>query len=275
MALLIVSGILAAITAALIWVLCAAEQTAERRAAFRIRVQSELKCDELMMGFFGEYVGVRFADHKIILGIEKPSADFLLRSRKGSAADPSASGVTRIAKKNGFCATYDFQRVTAVEIVENGVTMTNTNRGSQFIGAAVGELLLGGVGAIVGGSSGSTRTTNNVKSLHLKITVDDQTNPIWLICFFRSSTTNGTPPGNSVLETGRASLERMHAHIRNAIFQSQAPKASVVLSRSSADEIRKLWELRQEGILTEDEYQHQKRRLVTSPGDVRSLEDQA
>jgi predicted NAD-dependent protein-ADP-ribosyltransferase YbiA (DUF1768 family) len=67
----------------------------------------------------------------------------------------------------------------------------------------------------------------------------------------------------------------MHAHIRNAIFQSQAPKASVVLSRSSADEIRKLWELRQEGILTEDEYQHQKRRLVTSPGDVRSLEDQA
>jgi hypothetical protein len=59
----------------------------------------------------------------------------------------------------------------------------------------------------------------------------------------------------------------MYAHIRNAICLSQAPQASLVLPPSSADEIGKLWKLRQEGILTEDEYQHQKRWLLDSPGD--------
>jgi len=153
----------------------AAKRRAERGAAFRTRVQSEFKCDELMIsaGVPIKCIGVRFADQKIILGLER----------------------------NGFFVTHDFRRVTAVEIVENGQTVTNTNRSSQFIGAAVGDLLLGGVGAIVGGLSGSTRSTSNVKSLHLKITVDDQTNPVWLICFFVDSSQNGSPPGSSVLAT--------------------------------------------------------------------------
>jgi hypothetical protein len=36
---------------------------------------------------------------------------------------------------------YTFSQISSVEVVENGVTVTQTNRGSQLFGVAVGALL--------------------------------------------------------------------------------------------------------------------------------------
>src|SRR3954463_9667577 len=49
---------------------------------------------------------------------------------------------------------YSFDQIAAVEVQENGATVSTTNRGSQLAGAAIGGLALGGVGALIGGLSG-------------------------------------------------------------------------------------------------------------------------
>src|SRR5690625_2106720 len=49
------------------------------------------------------------------------------------------------------------------EVVVDSHTITKTARGSQIGGAAVGGVLLGGVGAIIGGLSGGTGSFEQVK----------------------------------------------------------------------------------------------------------------
>ena len=51
------------------------------------------------------------------------------------------------------------------------------NRGSQLAGVAVGGILLGGVGAVIGGLSGSKRSVNKVRKMILRFVTDDFTKP--------------------------------------------------------------------------------------------------
>lgn len=199
-------------------------------------ISSQFKCDELYVPKIRPVrgVGVNFQDKKIILAV---------------------------SAKVFF---YNFSQITAVEIVENGVTLTQANRGSQLLGAAVGGAVFGGVGAVVGSLSGSSRSRAQLKSMYLKITLDDRANPVWLICFFSDATKKGSDPNGILVRSARTTLERVYAHVLNAIRQSQIVNALPLSAptSSSADELRKLWALKQEGILTEDEYTHQKIRLL-------------
>lgn len=80
-----------------------------------------------------------------------------------------------------------FKDILSVEIIEDGVSVTRTSRSSQLGGALVGGVLSGGVGAIIGGASGSKTTTENIKQINLLITVNDIHNPIYTINFFSSN----------------------------------------------------------------------------------------
>jgi len=67
------------------------------------------------------------------------------------------------------------------EIIAEGKTITKTSRVNQFAGAAIGGLLLGGVGAVIGGLSGKTETSKNIKDVSLKIIINDMSNPVHII----------------------------------------------------------------------------------------------
>lgn len=73
--------------------------------------------------------------------------------------------------------------ILSVEIIEDGVQITETSRGSQLGGALLGGVLAGGVGAIIGGLSGSQVTSNKVKKVDLKIVVNDTLKPIFKLNF--------------------------------------------------------------------------------------------
>lgn len=45
---------------------------------------------------------------------------------------------------------YDFAQIASVDVVQNGITLNTTNRGSQLLGVVTGGLLIGGVGALIG-----------------------------------------------------------------------------------------------------------------------------
>ncbi|HWJ80199.1 MAG TPA: hypothetical protein VNR61_19210 [Niallia sp.] len=79
-----------------------------------------------------------------------------------------------------------FEDIIEVKINSNSTIITSTSRGSQVGGALVGGALFGGVGAIIGGLSGSTKSTESIKQLALEIIVDSIANPIITIPFYKS-----------------------------------------------------------------------------------------
>ena len=67
--------------------------------------------------------------------------------------------------------------IISCEILEDDVQLAYVNRGSQLAGIAVGGILLGGVGAVIGGLSASKRNINNVSKVILRFLTDDFERP--------------------------------------------------------------------------------------------------
>lgn len=79
-----------------------------------------------------------------------------------------------------------FKDIISSEIIKDDVSITKTSRGSQIGGALVGAAIAGGLGALIGGLSGTKVSHNEVKKLQLQITVDDLINPVYIITFLNS-----------------------------------------------------------------------------------------
>ncbi|HEX8534343.1 MAG TPA: hypothetical protein VF662_09255 [Allosphingosinicella sp.] len=155
--------------------------------------------------------------------------------------------------------------INSVEIEKNGQSIQQTNRGSQVMGAAVGAVLLGPLGLLVGGLTGSKRQRERVSDLSLKILIDERSEPVHRISFFRMAG-NGVDSNSPLLKEPARRLEHFHALLANAIrsdhratFAPQFASADGVESR-----IGKLWELYQAGALTHEEFQAQKLMLLGS-----------
>lgn len=72
-----------------------------------------------------------------------------------------------------------FKDLMACEIVEDGVSVTKTSRSSQAGGALMGGILLGGAGAIIGGLSGKKKTTQELQSISLRLTINNLDDPVF------------------------------------------------------------------------------------------------
>lgn len=153
---------------------------------------------------------------------------------------------------------YPWLNITAVEIQKNGQSITQTNRGSQALGAAVGAVLLGPLGLLMGGLSGSKRNKERVNDLSIKVTVQDQNMPVHRIVFFKMAG-NGTAAESFILKEPAKKLEHYHALISNALRDVQDNRfVPQIDSDDVSSRIAKLWELRQVGALTEQEFSDQK-----------------
>lgn len=90
-------------------------------------------------------------------------------------------------RKVGQCgaqpSVFGFDELLAVEVVRDDASVIKTQRGSQMAGAAVGSLLLGGAGLIVGGLSGSKRQESRIGKLSLKLYTNDLLMPVQEIFF--------------------------------------------------------------------------------------------
>lgn len=78
-----------------------------------------------------------------------------------------------------------FTDLIGVELIQDGSTINHTQRGSQITGAVVGGIVAGGVGAVIGGLSGSTKTTENIHEIYLRLVVNDKMNPVRYVRFFK------------------------------------------------------------------------------------------
>lgn len=96
-----------------------------------------------------------------------------------------------------------FKDIIEVKVTSNSTTVTSTSRGSQLGGAVVGGVLAGGAGAVIGGLSGKTKSIESIQKLSLEIVVNDISNPIVEIPFFKMKFAElkaGTPKHNEIME---------------------------------------------------------------------------
>ncbi|MDQ0482448.1 SHOCT domain-containing protein [Guptibacillus hwajinpoensis] len=173
--------------------------------------------------------------------------------------------------------SYDYKDILESEVIIDGATITKTSRSSQVGGAILGGVLAGGVGAIIGGLSGKSSSTEKVKSIQLKVIVNNTQDPLRIIHFLNVSTPMDRNKQNFI----NANKEVMHwqsllkvvidiadkqdkqdRQIKEVIEVKETieqPTKALV----SADEIRKLHDLMKEGIITQEEFDSQKHKMFS------------
>ncbi|PGR02376.1 SHOCT domain-containing protein [Priestia megaterium] len=167
---------------------------------------------------------------------------------------------------------YKFNDLLETEILQDGETVTKTSRGSQIGGALLGGVLAGGVGAIVGGLSGSTTSDEEFSKITLKVLVNDTQNPVKLI-YFLDEIANVKKYDDRYMKANADSMD-WHGVLKVIIQQMDKEDKKkyeqhkeVIVNQtehfSIADELKKLSDLHKEGILSEEEFNEHKKKILS------------
>lgn len=170
---------------------------------------------------------------------------------------------------------FNYSDIINVAYEEDGNTLFSKSMKRTIGGAIVGDILMGGAGAIVGGLSGDTKQYKEVKSMNIKILIRNTTTPSLDL------------PINLKGETFNTKDEKSQKTYKNRIQEANAIKdlISVIIDNSNqqlaipisspqkneepksqnsiADELAKLAQLKDGGVLSEEEFQQQKKRLLS------------
>ena len=79
---------------------------------------------------------------------------------------------------------FSFSDIISCELIKDGVTIYKKSATRTIGGAVIGGVLSGGVGAIIGGLSGSSKEKEKINSIDIKITLRDIDNPSFKFKFF-------------------------------------------------------------------------------------------
>jgi hypothetical protein len=159
---------------------------------------------------------------------------------------------------------YDYKDIYECEILTDGETYLKSSTTRTVAGYVIGGALGGVAGAVVGGLSGAKTTKEKIKSIKLSIRVNDNSNPIFIILFLNKEVQKGDTDYNDAIKKA----QYWHALISNFIKQanSEEPVAQQVQTVihnniSVSDELLKLNDLKIKGIITEEEFQIQKKKI--------------
>ena len=210
--------------------------------------------------------------------------DFTITKELIGLENTYAIAVDQNKKKIAFIEMHNkrvipFNHLLSVEVLEDNVILSQKSSLRTIGGAIVGGTIAGGAGAIIGGLSGDSKQNKKVSKVQVKVKVRDINNPSFIIdCFdCKTMTTTGDPiKPTSTLEgykykQGLNDAQQI-ADILSVIIDAtdrleksstNIPMSSDLNSKSSiADELTKLAELREKGILTEAEFETQKKVIL-------------
>ena len=198
------------------------------------------------------FLVVDFSKERIVIGLRK------LRG-------------TLLAQEQPYRSEYPASAIVKAEILKDGTQVASTNRGGQAVGAALGAIAFGGVGAIIGGLSASSTSISGTKRMSIQITVDDLAKPIHEVTFYDALNKKGGKRGNMFFDQGAQQIAEFAAHIEAVIRKSDSAntvhKQFVsqvdVNDKSLAEEIGELWKLKEAGALTQEEFDQEKSRLMS------------
>lgn len=152
---------------------------------------------------------------------------------------------------NIFSPILKFSDIIDFELLENGNTISKGGLGN----AVIGGVLFGGVGAIVGGTIGKKKTTQEITQLSIKIITKNIYFPDVYINFL----TTGKIKSNSILFKGYSASAQKVLSLLTLISSNDN---NTISSYSAADEILKFKKLLDDGIITQDEFNKKKSQLL-------------
>ena len=190
--------------------------------------------------------------------------------KKGIAVDNTKNKICILKNNKDSIDTiiYEYRDLLESEILEDGESVTKTSRGSQLGGALLGGMIFGGVGAVIGGLSGKKTHTDKVSSIDLKIIVNDINSPMIIINFMSlPGAEKSTTTYKNNIQSAREWNSLLSVLIKKADKEDlENNKKSIVDNKkqlvSLADEIIKLKSLKEDGIITEEEFQNEKNNLL-------------
>ena len=168
----------------------------------------------------------------------------------------------------------NYSDIIEVSYEENGSQLYTKSAGRTIGGAIVGGVLMGGAGAVVGGLSGASKQNKEIENMDIKILLRST---------IRTSCVLHFKDVDRVLKTKEDADRKLYEkYVKNAnqakdvlsviidnAKQTSAPIAQPIAqpvvapaSSSVADELAKLAKLKADGILTDEEFQAQKSKLL-------------
>lgn len=199
-------------------------------------------------------------------------------SKKGIAFDEHNKKICfwKATKDDFSSKIIPYKSVLSVEIFQDGVSITKTNRLSQLGTTIVGGVVGGLAGAVVGGLTAKTETkVDKPKHVQLRLVINDTNEPLYDIDLM-------LPKGDSAkaLEDARYWSGVFAAIIKQAdeedsiIHQESIQQQSNELKESPSEKnnlsdrlntlaaLKELAELKASGVLTEDEFLQEKQKLL-------------
>jgi hypothetical protein len=121
---------------------------------------------------------------------------------------------------NYQCFTYDFKDIIKSEVIIDNDTIISTKRGNQILGSVVGGVIAGVPGMIIGGLSSEQITSQKVKNVDLKLTLNDMNNAIFKINFLSPFPNNGFIKDSPQVKNALTSIDRWQGYF-NVILKQQ------------------------------------------------------
>lgn len=157
-----------------------------------------------------------------------------------------------------------FDKIISVEILEDNILLSSKSTTRTIGGALLGGAIAGGAGMIVGGLSGNTKQKKEVSKMTVKIKIRDfSTSSLSIVCY-DASKANG-----QIYNTELQNAQKIADYVSVIIDevdsqdkQAQNAKQDIPKISSVADELTKLAALKDQGILTDEEFQFQKKKLL-------------
>ncbi|WP_343613765.1 hypothetical protein [Novosphingobium sp.] len=123
------------------------------------------------------------------------------------AIDPSGKKVCFMESSKSH-KLFNYNDIVSVEVEKNGLSVTKVNRGSQVGRVALGGLLLGPVGLLMGGVTASRRSEEKIKSISLKVYTTNMSSPVKTIHFYKSH--SGADLNNFTVKQAMSLLDSWH-----------------------------------------------------------------
>ena len=171
-----------------------------------------------------------------------------------------------------FKKVISFDQVMDVEYIVNEETIASKSTLRTVGGAIIGGVIAGGAGAIIGGLSGKTKTENLISKISVKVSIRDIEIPALNITYFDCRTLVDRKPvaPDSIMCQNEIRMAQDFVNTISVIIDegkrvdNQKPQEPQKLQEniSVADELTKLAKLKESGILSEEEFNAQKSKLL-------------
>jgi hypothetical protein len=176
----------------------------------------------------------------------------------------SESNQVAYAEAPGYSATFvDAGKIISVTVYEDQRTLTHTHRGRQIGAAFVGSKIAGSTGAVIGALGARAHSEDLVNRVTLRIELEGTVKPILDVEFLTAPAPRGSHFHESASREARAWSSLITAMIRSAdeAPDEVSPTAGAI-QESKLEMLEKLGALRDRGILTQDEFETQKAKIL-------------